>query len=378
MIRAYASPALLVLAAVMLPVASWWCAQLLDARGVAGAPFGDLRLVAVQHLATLPLAVMLARLVPEQRRWRQLALVVTAAIVLALPWWMAVLLSPVAGVVEGATPWIYHAARVGGAILGATGFAFALMRGERRETSRASLASWTAVLLVGVAPSFVYAEYLATSFRSAPADSLWSTWRRLEQARAIDGRDPQGRCEAARRQIVEALKAIEQAMPADDPRAKAEAIPHLLALDEHRQVEALLAEDILDPATARRVQIEIARRGQRWQEIITLLAEPRGEKLLHGGLDYDLLAAAYRGVGDWPAAEQLYRERLAASDGNAPHWHFQLARHYELSGRPGRAIEHYQAAADDAALASTSTAAIGRLKMATPTCLLQPWGISAR
>ncbi len=81
-----------------------------------------------------------------------------------------------------------------------------------------------------------------------------------------------------------------------------------------------------------------------------------------------------RGSGDYAAAEAAYLAGLLEIPSAAAHFHYQLGRHYHAGGRPTRAAEHLQTAAELAPqqFAQPVAALLKQLALETPACLLSP------
>jgi tetratricopeptide (TPR) repeat protein len=88
---------------------------------------------------------------------------------------------------------------------------------------------------------------------------------------------------------------------------------------------------------------------------------------------YSRWSEVLRKMGQYRAAEDVLRDGLEKCHGSEAHFHFELASHYTMGGRPRDALAHYERAAEmDEQFAELSEAAIRELTLNTPICLLRP------
>ena len=87
---------------------------------------------------------------------------------------------------------------------------------------------------------------------------------------------------------------------------------------------------------------------------------------------YQRWAEALRRLGHYGAAQAVLEEGLAKWPGSSGYFHFQLAHHHDIGGRPRQAIEHYrQAGQTNVDFACRSERAIARLRTNSPASLLR-------
>jgi hypothetical protein len=372
---------LCVATAVLLPAIVWRCAQALDPGGFVPMPFGDLRLIVAQAIAVLPLAWIVAGWIKPLPRWAWLAALVALACWLAGPWWTTRLET----VSNDATVDYYfrellsredrfvflHFLRVSVLLLPAIALCYAAGAADvqpRRKVFAALLC-----LAIAVTPTYFYAQARAAAQRALAhqlwqQERVWRAWQANAAALAIDrsSSDEARELFALDRWLSDRLRRVNQFRSATDPEDRIRALPHLLALEENEQAEQLIAG--LPPSMndeVRPFRIELARREERWNDVIQLL-DPQSQQ------DFDLLAAAYRGQGNPAAAEKLYLELIDKRPAEALHWRLQLAKHYDVSGRPTKAAKFYRAVIDAEAkddVTKEALFALKQLQLRTPTCV---------
>jgi hypothetical protein len=369
-------------AAVLLPAIVWRCAQALDPGGFVPMPFGDLRLVVAQAIAVLPLAWIVAGWIKPLPRWAWLAAMVALACWMAGPWWTTRLET----VSNDATVDYYfrellsredrfvflHFLRVSVLLVPAIALCYAAGVADV-QPRRKVLAALLCVAIAAV-PTYFYARTRAAAHRAlarqlSAEGRIWKAWQANAAALAID----RSTSEEARelfvldRWLSDRLRRANQFASAVEPEDRLRALPHLLALEENDRAKAIIAEmpaELRDEV--RPFRIELARREERWNDVIALL-EPQAQE------EYDLLAAAYRGQGNPAAAERLYLRLIDERPDEERHWKLQLAKHYDISGRPMKAAALYAAVAAEShdEMKAEATLALERLQMRTPTCLLR-------
>jgi tetratricopeptide (TPR) repeat protein len=365
--------------AVLLPLTSWGLAGLRDPLGVVPFPFGEMRMLVVQWLVVLPLAVFVARGLP---RWR-------LASWLGLLLGTALAIQPLLSLGESApimpgydqsipTGLAIHIYRVVLVFLMLLGFAYAALGIEKSELPACEVrrpSQLIAFALLALLPTYLFASQRAHSLRQQGAQFMnehryWLAWKATHRADCLAGRDSQGTSNHLRNRVEIALHQAQSVLATESANTPSwRAIDPLLELEQLMEARRVLIMSDVEPSQARLHWIEVARREEDWELLMRWLGEPSG-KLINGQLDYDLLAMAYRGMGRWSDAEKLYLRLLQADLPRAAYWHLQIAKHYQLSGRPRLALKHFELASEDERLRAIAVVAGDQLRMTTPACLL--------
>jgi tetratricopeptide (TPR) repeat protein len=309
-----------------------------------------------------------------------MALVAGAAITVAGTWWATQWVA----LVDAQIPiyrevldtqlarFLLHALRLVLMLVPALAFCWAARAWSSESNRSGGMVSLVMCLVLAVVPTYLYTRTRVAALREEALTYLqqeraWRAWQHSTAARAVDkSLDPRLQVDLDRL-IARHLAAVRHWTATGNPVDEIKALPHLMALDEHEQVRELIAKPSVNSEIAKRVRIELARREENWTGVVALL-EPREQS------DFDLLAAAYRGQGDWEKAETLYLSLIDGRQDQQRHWKLQLAKHYERSGRPGKALALYDEVFKtrqgyDAAAGESAEASI-RLRRNTPTCFL--------
>jgi hypothetical protein len=311
-------PLLCALTAVIAPAVVWRCAQAFDPGGFVPMPFGDLRLVIAQAVAVLPLSWLIAGSIPKvvvtlrrdditgvarrsdkpalgagdvrtseradnngQPRLAWLAVLIGLALVLVGPSWTT-RLEPVLNA-ESVDAWIreffriddrflfLHFLRVATLLLPAIALCYAAGQSNRKQR----IMTWLLCLSLALIPTYLYGRARAAAQRQLAHQYLregrtWLAWQANAAAVAIDrSTRPQAReLFVLDRMLNEHLRGLRQFAATTDPALRLRAVPHLLALDEHEQAKQILAEFPQDSPAVRTFRIELARRDERWNDVI--------------------------------------------------------------------------------------------------------------
>lgn len=385
-------PAALYSLAAVVPLAALWFAAPAEraSHGLAAKPFGWPSLLVVQCVAVLPLAAVVAGRVNV----RSVLVPVVAGVLSAAGGF--VLTGPLGDALDSfpadftvrclvrplfclllAVPWAV-AARVGSPP-------------ARWSWVRAAVGLAAAFILPGV-----WAERLAREATDAAVDELTAR-RATRAARLVDGAcdlDPfrterikgpkhliEFRGELAQRQkrLTELLAARSpDTLPPNDRLQYAN---DLLSLDRLGEAEAVLRELVrtLPPANlplARVLHLQ-GRYAESDAAVRELLAaglplvstKPSIRKACLDG--YDLLAENATKRGSHADREAALKEGLDRVPAEAAYFHFQLGRHYKLTGRPLDAVrELNEAARLDPAFGPSAEPLLRDIREGTPGCLI--------
>jgi tetratricopeptide (TPR) repeat protein len=148
-----------------------------------------------------------------------------------------------------------------------------------------------------------------------------------------------------------------------------EAIRHLTPLAESDPAATLLLAAVFQD------QQRWEESSRRYRQALTMLAAaPSTEAAALAGRvkAYNGLAFNARACKAYQEAEAVYQEALNQLPAAQAHFHFQLGRHYQSGGRPGKAIEHLQTAARlDPNFAEPARPLIEEMTAHTPSCFLR-------
>ncbi|HWB00675.1 MAG TPA: hypothetical protein VG713_19410 [Pirellulales bacterium] len=191
-----------------------------------------------------------------------------------------------------------------------------------------------------------------------------------------------------RRKLARTIMALEQRVDRADPAA----------LDAQQTIELARALAMLDRAAAAQALLEPLA-GERADAALLLAATLQEQQIWEASLAQfasaarllrdmpdsaqrtaglvqaiDGIAFCERELGRFREAQQSYEAGLRELPNAAAHFHFQLARHHQLGGRPTTAMAHLQQAAtlDPQGYGSQSAALIRQLAAGSPGCLLGP------
>jgi hypothetical protein len=376
-----------------------------QAHGLALAPFGWTRVLVVHLLAMLPLSVLITLLIKKQAaNWVSPSMAwVWAVIGVGLVWWT---------VQDGASIGdSYNRRQVGFEARLVLRFVWCLMLQvpwclfgqsltgrnlkEKVDAAQPGAGAVLLALVVAVALPGVYATAVIDT-QAKKAEELLRGGRQARVQGLIEGLCDLGREKPLagvmphklRVDLREALRgytaAARQPLPESaTTAARLERARLFAVLDRYDEAERLLKPLAEANPEATLLLAAILQDRQRWDEssqyyrkaLEMLAASPPDDPAALAGRvkGYDGLAFNARGRKAPREAEAYYLEALELLPAACAHFHFQLGGHYQISGRPGQAIEHLQTAArlDPARYDEPARSLIEEMTLHTPSCLLR-------
>lgn len=377
----------------------------------AAAPlFGWQRLIVVHVLLALPLAVFVAVIVRNcVATARPLTLALAAAAIgLAATFVMALIVPFIGNIVESGSPgaWILAPVRTLLCLAVELPWCVAIACSFKRHlelqnrsapaTSFRELVLWTSIA-VGAAIALpavfindligkqtVLASDLLARQQLVAADRVIARLCAAGSNRPLRGAEPT----TVRRKLARTIRALEQRVDRANPAAfdaqqTIELARTLAMLDR-----AAAAQELLEPLAGERADAALLlaatlQEQQIWEASLAQFAS--AARLLRDMPDsaqrtaglvqaIDGIAFCERELGRFREAQQSYEAGLRELPNAAAHFHFQLARHHQLGGRPTTAMAHLQQAAtlDPQGYGSQSAALIRQLAAGSPGCLLGP------
>jgi hypothetical protein len=359
-----------------------------EPAGLAVAPFGWPRLVAVHLGATLPLSLWLG--VRFSRPRIEVVAIVTGVLFAVATYALGPLVGPALD--RGGADF---ANRLAVRVLWCLALqvpwcaAGAALAGPRPV----QLSVLPLAVIAAVLPPLAFAhtripqwtnraEELLGEMRLTRAWEVIAGLSDLGSTSPIGGRPPQQLAADVRRQVAALAKQLTRPLPPSaPPAARVEYARRMAMLDrlaEAEQLLAPLADQDVDAALLRATALQ---KLERWDDsdrdfravldLSAVIADP--DQVAAARVPaYKGLAFNARAAGRPADAEAAYREGLARVPSATSHFHFLLGRHYDQAGRPLLALEHLREAVrlDPGRYGDPARPLIEQLTRATPGCLL--------